>query len=483
MTVQNISTGMIINGKTVEAADKEVFEVLNPANNQIVGVVPNGGKEDAEKAVNAAHGAFPAWKRKTAGERSALIQKWHDLLLDRKEEMAKILVAEAGKTINDARGEVDYAASFLSWFAEEGKRVYGETIPASTTDKRILVINEPIGVVGVITPWNFPAASITKKIGAALAVGCPVVIKPSEYTPIAALKLAELAIEAGIPKGVVNVVMGRANEIGEVFLQDPRIKMISFTGSTKVGKILMRGAADTVTKLSLELGGNAPAIVFDDADLDRAVESVMATKFRNSGQTCVCANRIFVQESIADQFLEKMIDQVSKLKVGTSEDPDADLGPLINEDAYAKIQKHIQDAVSKGATLEYGGDRIEEYENGYFVTPCIISGVNEEMEVWNEETFGPLAPIITFKDEEEAVERANNTPYGLASYAFTENLSRAVRLYEKLDTGIVGINDGLPAAAQAPFGGRKESGIGLEGGHYGLEEFLETKYVSIKLHE
>jgi len=472
---------MYINGEWVQAESGDSFDVINPGTGEVVSQVPNGGKSEAISAVDAAHKAFKSWSQTSSYERSALIKKWHDLILENKEDVAKILVEEQGKPMSEALGEVNYAASFLSWYAEEAKRIYGETIPASTTEKRILVIKQPVGVVAAITPWNFPAAMITRKIGPALAAGCTAVIKPAEQTPLTAIKLAKLAEEAGIPKGVINVVTGDAKQIGEAWLEDGRVAKITFTGSTEVGKILMRGAADTVKKVSLELGGHAPVIVFGDADLEKAVSGVIASKFRNAGQTCVCANRIYVEKSILPQFTEKLREEAAKIKVGLGYQPDSQIGPLINEDSYIKVRKHIDDAVEKGATIELGGKRMEEYKNGYFLEPTIISGVHEEMIILQEETFGPVAPIIAFENEEEAFEKANNSRYGLAAYAYTESLNRAIAAYEKLEFGIVGINDGIPSTAQAPFGGVKESGLGREGGHHGLEEFLETKYVSIKL--
>ncbi len=472
---------MYINGEWTKAVSGKSFPVTNPANGKQIATVPFGGREDAKLAVDAAEKAFRSWSAKTAEERSYLLRKWYDCIMDHKEEIAETMTLEQGKPMKEALGEVAYAASFVSWYAEEAKRIYGETIPASSTDKRIVVLKQPVGVVCAITPWNFPAAMITRKVAPALAAGCTAVIKPAEQTPLTALKLAEAAEKAGIPKGVINIVTGDPKEIGETWLKDSRVRKLTFTGSTEVGKLLMRGSADTVKKVSLELGGHAPFIVFQDADIDAAVEGVIQSKFRNNGQTCVCANRIYVHESIADEFTEKFKEEASKLVVGDGLDPDTQIGPLIDEAALKKVEDHIQDAVQKGGRIECGGNRIAELRDGYFIEPTVISGATDDMKVMQEETFGPVAPITTFTDPDEVVERANNSPYGLAAYIFTKDLKTAITVSEKLEYGIVGINDGLPSVAQAPFGGFKESGLGREGGHYGIEEFLEIKYVSVKL--
>jgi succinate-semialdehyde dehydrogenase/glutarate-semialdehyde dehydrogenase len=472
---------LYINGQWVQAESGESFNVFNPGTGELISTVPYGGEKEAKLAVDAAHEAFQSWSQTTSYERSDLIRKWHDVILEHKEEVARVLVKEQGKPLSEALGEIQYAVSFLSWYAEEAKRIYGETIPASSPDKRLLVIKQPVGVVAAITPWNFPAAMITRKIAPALAAGCTTVIKPAEQTPLTAIKLAELAEKAGIPKGVINVIAGDAKQIGQVWLDDERVAKITFTGSTAVGKLLMRGAANTVKKVSLELGGHAPVIVFADADLDKAVSGVMSSKFRNAGQTCICANRIYVAKSILPTFVEKLREEVAKLKVGLGEDPASSVGPLINEDAYKKVKGQIEDALAKGASIDFGGNRVSDYENGYFFEPTIISGVQDDMVMMQEETFGPVAPIIEFDDVEDVIKRANNSRFGLAAYAYTESLKTAITAYEKLEFGIVGINDGLPSTAQAPFGGVKESGLGREGGHHGLDEFLEIKYVSIKL--
>lgn len=469
---------MLINGERVNSENKEIIEVVNPANNQVMASVPNGGKKEAKKAVDAAYIAFREWSVKTANERSQLLMKWYQLIDENKEELGRLMTQEQGKPLNEAIGEINYANSFISWYAEEGKRIYGDTIPSSHSNKRILVQKQPVGVIAAITPWNFPAAMITRKVAPALAAGCTAVVKPATQTPLTAIKLVELADLAGIPKGVLNVVTGNSKAIGASWLEDDRVRKITFTGSTEVGKLLMKGAADTVKKISLELGGHAPFIIMDDADLEKAVEGVIGSKFRNAGQTCICTNRIYAHESIADQFNERLCEAVKNLKVGNGLENRTDVGPLIDENALNKVRQHIDDAVSKGAKVLLGGNQANIAE-GFYFEPTIISNVTDEMICMKEETFGPLAPVATFKTEEEAIERANNSKYGLAAYVFTENLGRAIRISEKLEYGIVGLNDGLPSVAQAPFGGFKESGLGREGGHYGIEEYLEVKYISI----
>jgi succinate-semialdehyde dehydrogenase / glutarate-semialdehyde dehydrogenase len=470
-------TPMFIDGEWT-GTELPTFDVINPANGEVIAAVPNGGKEEAKKAVDAAYNAFLSWSKKTAGERSALLYKWHRLIDEHKEEIGEIMTREQGKPLKEAIGEVDYANSFISWYAEEGKRIYGETIPASHENKRILVLKQPVGVVAAITPWNFPAAMITRKVAPALAAGCTVVVKPAEQTPLTAFKLAELAEKAGIPKGVLNIITGNPQEIGETWLADERVRKITFTGSTEVGKILMRGAADTVKKVSLELGGQAPFIVLDDANIEKAVAGAIASKFRNAGQTCVCANRIYVHEKIVESFTQKMAEAVQQLKMGNGLDQGVEIGPLIDENAVKKVERHIEDAVEKGGKVVIGGKKADQYK-GFFFEPTVITNVTDEMLCMNEETFGPLAPITTFQNIEEVIQRANDTPYGLAAYVFTENISKAIQITEQLEYGIVGLNDGLPSVAQAPFGGFKQSGLGREGGHHGMEEFLETKFVSI----
>ncbi|MEH7223573.1 NAD-dependent succinate-semialdehyde dehydrogenase [Bacillus sp. JJ1566] len=469
---------MYINGEQVDSDSKEIIEVINPATNKVFASVPKGGMAEARRAVDAAHAAFKEWSKKTAGERGQLLMNWFRLIDEHKEELGRLMTKEQGKPLKEAVGEIAYANSFISWYAEEGKRIYGETIPASHPNKRILVNKQPVGVIAAITPWNFPAAMITRKVAPALAAGCTAVVKPASQTPLTAIRLAELAGEAGIPAGVINVVTGNARAIGDAWLEDERVRKITFTGSTEIGKVLMKGAANTVKKISLELGGHAPFIIMDDADLDKAVEGVIGSKFRNAGQTCICTNRIYVHESILEAFQEKFQNAVANLKVGNGLEEGVDIGPLIDEVALEKVTEHIEDAVSKGATVLYGGKRMYDSE-GYYHEPTVLVNVSDNMICMQEETFGPLAPITTFKTEEEAIERANNSPYGLAAYVFTENIGKAIRISEQLEYGIVGLNDGLPSVAQAPFGGFKESGLGREGGHFGIDEYIEIKYISI----
>ncbi|MFE4812037.1 NAD-dependent succinate-semialdehyde dehydrogenase [Peribacillus simplex] len=468
--------GLFINGEWSDfGLDK--IEVRNPATGEVVATVPKGGATEAAKAADAAYEAFTGWAALSVYERAELIWKWHRLIDDNKEELAKIMTEEQGKPLKEALGEMTYANGFLSWFAEEGKRVYGETIPASVSNKRLFVTKQPVGVVAVITPWNFPAAMITRKVAPALAVGCTVVIKPANLTPITALKMAELAEEAGIPKGVINVVTGKSSEIGETWLQDTRVRKLTFTGSTEVGKTLMRGSAETVKKISLELGGHAPAIVLEDADLNKAVDGIISSKFRNAGQTCVCSNRIYVHEAIQEAFIKKLVAKVKELKVGNGMEDGVDIGPLIDQNAVDKVQKQIDEAISSGAKLEAGGKSI----SGLFLEPTVLSNIDDSMLCMKEETFGPLAPIASFKTDEEAIKRANDSIFGLAAYVFTENITKGIKFTEALEFGIVGLNDGLPSVPQAPFGGFKQSGLGREGGHQGIEEFLEVKYISLGL--
>ncbi|MFI8685034.1 NAD-dependent succinate-semialdehyde dehydrogenase [Rossellomorea sp. NPDC077527] len=467
---------LIINGEQT-GTDLDKKEVINPATSEVVATIPNGGKKEATQAADAAFTAFKDWSQYSAYERSELLRKWYDLINENKEDLARTMTIEQGKPLKEALGEIQYANGFISWYAEEGKRVYGEQIPATQRNKRLFVHKQPVGVVAVITPWNFPAAMITRKVAPALATGCTVVIKPANQTPLTALKMAALAEEAGIPKGVINVVTGDSKSIGEAWMEDTRVRKLTFTGSTEVGKVLMKGSADTVKKISLELGGHAPVIVMADSDLEKAVDGVIASKFRNAGQTCVCSNRIYVHESIADSFSEKLVEKVKELKVGNGLDEGVDIGPLIDEGAIEKVRKHVEDAVNKGATVAYGGNGIE----GLYFEPTVLTNVNDDMICMRDETFGPVAPVTTFKTEEEAIERANNSIYGLAAYVFTENITKGIRISEQLEYGIVGLNDGMPSTPQAPFGGFKQSGLGREGGHQGIEEFLEVKYISLGL--
>lgn len=475
---------MYINGEWTDSYSKEYFDVINPATGEVIGKVAKGGSKETERAVTAAYEAFEEWSEFTAKDRYKILRKWYELIMQEKEEIGRIMTLEQGKPLAEAIGEVVYGASFVEWYAEEAKRIYGETIPASAKDKRILVHKQPVGVVGAITPWNFPAAMITRKMAPALAAGCTVVVKPAYKTPLTAIKLFELLDKAGLPKGAANLVMGSAREIGNALMKDKRVRKITFTGSTEIGKKLMAQAAETVKNISLELGGHAPLIVFDDADLDKAAEGAVASKFRNCGQVCIATNRIYVQENVKEKFIEKLVERVKKLRVGNGFEEGIDIGPIINREGFIKIQEHIEDALSRGAKIEIGGKGKHLGENdeaGYFFEPTVISNVKNDMIIMSEETFGPVVPVATFKTEEEAIKLANDTNYGLAAYMFTESLSRGLRVSEKLEYGIVGLNDGRPSTAQAPFGGFKESGIGREGGHFGIEEFLEVKYISIGL--
>ena len=471
-----------VNGQWVGATSGAMFEVVNPATGQVVESVADLSAADCVKAIDAAEAAFPAWAGLTAKERSAILRRWFNLMTEHTEELAHLITEEMGKPLAEARGEVAYGASFIDWFAEEGRRIYGDVIAPHMTDKRILAIKQPVGVVAAITPWNFPLAMITRKVSPAIAAGCTVVIKPSEDTPLTALAVCELARQAGIPDGVINCVTGMdAPAIGQVLTGDSRVRKVTFTGSTQVGKILYRQCADSVKKISLELGGNAPFIVFDDADLDAAVDGAMLCKFRNAGQTCVCANRILVQSGIHDRFVEAFAKRVKAMKVADGKTEGSDVGPLINADGKAKVEAHVEDALSKGATAICGG---ESHEAGpLFYSPTVLVGVTKDMLMASEETFGPVAPIYRFDQEAEAIALANDTQYGLAAYFYTEDLSRTFRVYEALDYGIIGVNTGIISTEVAPFGGVKESGLGREGGPHGIDEFLETKYgcIGIKL--
>lgn len=469
---------MYINGEWRDS--ENTINVYNPATCKVIGSVPNGSESDAKDAVEAAYKSGVTWSRITAEERSTKLREWSRLIDVHIDELAEIMTLEQGKPFEEAKGELRYANSFITWFAEEGRRVYGETIPASSPNKRIFVQKQPVGVIAAITPWNFPAAMITRKVAPALAAGCTVVLKPSEETPFTALKLIELAEKADIPAGVINIVTGDAKRIVSVWQKDSRVRKITFTGSTEVGKILMKDAADTVKKISLELGGLAPFIVTKHADIEKAVQGAIDSKFRNAGQTCVCANRIFVQQSIMDEFTNLYTEKVKQLKVGNGLIKGNNIGPLINEEAVKKVMSHLDDAKEKGATILTGG-YVPKDMPGHFITPAVISGATDDMLCMKEETFGPIAPISVFDQVEEAVERANHTPFGLAAYVFSDNIREAVWIAENLEYGIVGVNDGLPSTAQAPFGGFKESGLGREGSHYGIDEYLEIKYISLGL--
>src|SRR5690625_221745 len=468
---------MYINGEWIWK-NYETRPVINPANQKKVGTVPNGGKKETTQAIDAAHEAFQSWSKTNAYERADYLEKFYELILEHEEDLAETMTIEMGKPINESRGEVKYAASIIKWYAEEGKRIYGETIPAHVDGKRLQVWKKPVGVVAAITPWNFPAAMLTRKMGPALAAGCTIVIKPSSDSPITAVKLMELCEQAGFPKGVVNLVTGPSSDIGETIMSDKRVRKVTFTGSTEVGKTLIKQSADQVKNLSLELGGHAPLIVLDDANVDLAVKGVMASKFRNAGQTCICANRVYVQSGIYDAFIEKFSEAVKGLKVGDGMNEDVDIGPLINEAGLNKVKRHVDDAVSSGASVVVGG-KTREVGDGVYYEPTVIKDIDQSMIIMNEETFGPVAPVQKITTDHEAVDLANDTDYGLAAYIFTENVARGMQLIEQLDYGIVGWNDGGPSAAQVPFGGFKESGIGREGGHEGIEAFVESQYVSI----
>ena len=480
MTIQNFKLfrdKCYINGEWVEANSKDTISVNNPATLKEIGTVPKCGKEETKNAIDAANAAWPQWKSTSARERSNILRKWFDLIISNKEELAQIMTIEQGKPINESRGEIVYGASFIEWFAEEAKRVYGDTIPDPLTDRRIVVLKQPVGVVASITPWNFPNAMITRKCAPALAVGCPVVIKPASQTPYSALALAALAEEAGFPKGTLNVITGKASEIGDELAANPIIRKLSFTGSTEIGKVLMAKCAGTVKKVSMELGGHAPFIVFDDANIDDAVAGAMQSKFRNTGQTCVCANRVYVQEKVYDEFCKKFVEAVSKMKVGDGLEEDVTSGPLIDENSLNKVEEHVHDAVQMGAKVAIGGSKHSLGMN--FYQPTILTDVTPQAKITFEETFGPVAPVYKFKDENEVIELANNSPYGLASYFYSRDIGRVWRVAEALEYGMVGVNTGLTSKAEAPFGGIKESGLGREGSKYGIDDFIEIKYVNM----
>lgn len=470
---------MYINGNWI-GDELEPIVVNNPATGERVGTVPNAGRKETRQAIDAAYEAFPEWAKRTAYERADLLEKLYVRMLEATDELAEMMTLEMGKPLQESKGEVQYAASFIKWYAEEAKRLYGRTIPSHIDGKRMLVIKQPVGVVGAITPWNFPAAMITRKLAPALAAGCTFIVKPADESPLSALMIAELCEEVGIPKGVVNVVTGEASPIGEEMLTNPRVHKITFTGSTEVGKFLLKQGADQVKKMSMELGGHAPIIILDDADLDKAVNGALLSKFRNGGQTCICGNRIYVQASIHDAFVEKFTEATAKLKVGNGMEEGIDIGPVINKQGYEKIDRHVQNALNQGATCVLGGSGIVNGE-AYFYNPTILTDVKPSMLIMNEETFGPVAPIQKVETIEEAIKYANQTPYGLASYVYTENYAKGIEIAERLQYGIVGWNDGVPSAAQAPFGGMKQSGVGREGGTEGIEAYVETKYIAVGL--
>lgn len=465
----------LIDGQWRDAPNGDVIAVTNPANGEQLGSVPKMGADETREAIEAANRALPAWRALTAKERANILRRWFDLMMENQDDLARLMTLEQGKPLAEAKGEISYAASFIEWFAEEGKRIYGDTIPGHQADKRLLVIKQPIGVTAAITPWNFPAAMITRKAGPALAAGCTMVIKPANETPFTALAMAELAIQAGIPQGVINVVTGQSREIGAVFTGDERVRKLSFTGSTEVGRVLMRQCAESIKKLSLELGGNAPFIVFDDADIDKAVEGALIAKFRNAGQTCVCVNRFYIHRAVYDQFCDKFVARVAALKVGDGSESDVQIGPLINADAGRKVQSLLDDALTRGATLLTGGKA--HPLGGNFFTPTVIGDVQPGSLLLQEEIFGPVAALVKFDDEQQVIEQANNTIYGLASYFYSNDAARIWRVSEQLEYGMVGINTGLISNEVAPFGGVKQSGLGREGSEHGIEDYLEMKYL------
>ncbi|WP_067339301.1 NAD-dependent succinate-semialdehyde dehydrogenase [Stappia indica] len=469
-----LKTQAYVNGRWIDG--EKTFPVYNPATGELVANVTDFGPSDVAGAVDAAHAAQPAWAAKTGKERAAVLRRWFDLMVENADDLATILTAEMGKPLAEARGEILYGASFIEWFAEEAKRIYGETIPGHQADKRIVVIRQPVGVVGSITPWNFPNAMIARKVAPALAVGCSFVARPAELTPLSAIAMAVLAERAGVPAGIFNVLPSSDSAgVGQELCANPKVAKITFTGSTRVGRILMKQCADTIKKMSLELGGNAPFIVFDDADLDAAVEGALIAKYRNGGQTCVCANRIYVQSGIYDAFAAKLAEKVRGMKIGNGFEEGVTVGPLISEAALKKVEEHVSDALAKGARVLEGGERAEQ--GGTFYRPTVLADVTTDMKVAREETFGPVAPLFRFEDEAEAVAMANDTEFGLASYFYSKDLARVWRVAEALESGMVGINTGLISTEVAPFGGIKQSGLGREGSRHGVEDYLELKYL------
>jgi succinate-semialdehyde dehydrogenase / glutarate-semialdehyde dehydrogenase len=478
--VQTTSSKMYYDGEWVDAISRNNESVINPATGEVIASVPSADRRDVSAAIDSAHSAFNMWAGKTPAERSICLFKTYENLVERADEIANILTLEQGKPLIEAKGEVLFAAEYFRWYSEEAKRVYGETLPSPASNKRLMVIRQPIGVVAAITPWNFPALMLARKIAPALAAGCPVVVKPAEQTPLTAIAIFQAFATAGFPAGVVNLVTGKGSVLGPEFLENKKVKKITFTGSTAVGKYLLKGSAEQIKKVSLELGGHAPFIVFDDADIDAAVEACIISKFRNAGQTCICSNRIYVQDTIMDQFAEKLAEQVNSLKMGNGIAEGIDVGPLIDTHALAKVQEQVDDATSKGAKVVTGGSRWDaEGLNGAYYLPTILSKVDETMLICHEETFGPVAPLISFSNEEEVLKKANNSNYGLASYVFTNDLGKAFRVSESLEVGMVGVNDPLPTVAQSLFIGWKESGLGYEGGKYGMDQYLQMKYISM----
>ncbi|MFV0492801.1 MAG: NAD-dependent succinate-semialdehyde dehydrogenase [Pseudorhodobacter sp.] len=475
-----LATKAYVAGEWIDADDGTTFAVTNPARGDVICEVPDLGRAETARAIASAEAAMKAWQKRTAKERANILRKWYDLMMANQADLGAILTAEMGKPLAEATGEIAYGASFIEWFAEEAKRIYGETVPGHQPDKRITVIRQPIGVVGSITPWNFPNAMITRKCGPALAVGCGFVARPAAETPLSALALAVLAERAGLPKGIFSVITStRSSDIGKEFCENPAIRKLTFTGSTEVGRILLRQAADQVMKCSMELGGNAPFIVFDDADLDAAVLGAMASKFRNNGQTCVCANRIYVQAGVYDAFARKLAEALARTRVGDGLTDEVQFGPLVNIAAVEKVEEHIADATGKGATLVTGGKRHDL--GGNFFEPTILTGVTDQMVVTNEETFGPVAPLFRFETEEEVIEKANATIFGLAAYFYARDIGRITRVQEELEYGIVGVNTGIISTEVAPFGGVKQSGLGREGSHHGMDDYLEMKYICLSV--
>lgn len=468
-----------INGQWIDAKSKKIETILNPATSEVIGTVPLMGAQETKMAIEAANNALSLWREKTSKERAKLLRKWYELMIEHQDELAYLMTLEQGKPLNEAKSEILYAASFIEWFSEEAKRIYGDVIPGPQANKRILVIKQAVGVTAAITPWNFPSSMITRKAAPALAAGCTMVLKPAPQTPYSALALAELAHRAGIPKGVFNVVTGDAIAIGSELTSNPIVRKLSFTGSTKIGRLLMAQCANDLKKVSLELGGNAPFIVFEDADIDAAVEGALASKFRNNGQTCVCTNRLYVHNNVYDAFATKLAKAVSRFKVGNGLNPETTMGPLIDENAVIKVKSHIADALSKGASILSGGKKHKL--GGSFFEPTVLINVPANATVAKEETFGPLAPIFRFTEENEVINYANDTEYGLAAYFYTRDISRVFRIAEALDYGMVGINSGSISTELAPFGGIKASGLGREGSKYGIEEYIEVKYLSLDI--
>lgn len=464
-----------IDGQWVDADSGDTLKVDNPASGEIITTVPKMGKAETKRAIAAAEKAMKPWAARTAADRAKILRKWYNLMLEHQDALGELLTREQGKSLTEAKGEIAYAASFIDWFAEEGKRAYGEVIPTHDASKRIVTLRQPVGVVGAITPWNFPSAMITRKVGPALAAGCAVVLKPASQTPLSALALAVLAEEAGLPAGLFNVLTGSASEIGGELTSNETVRKISFTGSTEVGRTLMAQSAETIKKVSLELGGNAPFVVFDDADIDAAVEGAVASKFRNAGQTCVCTNRFYVQAGVYDAFVEKLCAKVKTLKVGNGLDEGVQIGPMIDENGVEKVEEHLADAVKKGATILTGGERHELGKT--FFQPTVVAGVTQDMQLCREETFGPLAGVVKFETEDEGVALANDTIFGLAGYFYSRDISRIWRVAEAMETGMIGINTGILSTEVAPFGGIKQSGLGREGSRHGLDDYMEIKYL------